>query len=412
MAFDASPGGITGVGVCATVGRFYPLRCGGGERHLHLLARALVAKGVDLAIVMPWQDDRWLRFELLDGNVPLYRHYCWGLRVKDGHRQRGLGRVGTPIYIAGLLRQLWDLRDRWTVVHAHQGTEHAFVSVLAAKLWGRRSVVTLWNSRQYADRLVLLRRRSRLLGPLMWRVILQADIFVAVSSDIAQELEVQRVPKERIVRIPFGIDPSRFSPIEPERKGRLRQELGLPEFGTLVVCATRLLRRQKGLDVLLAAWRRVVSDGGNPYLVLLGDGQDRSGLESEARELGLAERVVFTGWRENPETYLAACDLFVLASRSEGLPNALLEAMACGLPVVATQVSGSVDVVNDQVGYLVPVEDAEALAARLRHLIEAPDLRRRMGANARRLIETHYSIQRTAEQHIALYQELAGEIKP
>ena len=189
MAFDASPGGITGVGVCATVGRFYPLRCGGGERHLYLLARTLVAKGVDLAIVMPWQDDRWPRFELLDGGVPLYRHYCWGLRVKDGHRQRGLGRVGTPIYIAGLLRQLWDLRDRWTVVHAHQGTEHAFVSVLAAKLWGRRSVVTLWNSRQYADRLVLLRRRSRLLGPLMWRVILQADRFVAASSDIAEELE-------------------------------------------------------------------------------------------------------------------------------------------------------------------------------------------------------------------------------
>jgi glycosyltransferase involved in cell wall biosynthesis len=246
----------------------------------------------------------------------------------------------------------------------------------------------------------------------MWCLILNADRFVAISSDIAQELEAQGVTSERIARIPNGVDANRFSPLRADQKEQLRQELGLPRSAVLAICATRLLRRQKGLDVLLAAWQRLVSEGGDVYLVLLGDGQDRSELESEARELGLTEHVGFVGWRENPETYLAACDLFVLASRSEGLPNALLEAMACGLPVVATQVSGSRDVINDQVGYLVPVEDVGALATRLRHMIEAPELRRQMSANARRLVETRYSIRRTADQHIALYQELARELKP
>ncbi|GAB4222597.1 MAG: glycosyltransferase family 4 protein [Spirochaetales bacterium] len=144
-------------------------------------------------------------------------------------------------------------------------------------------------------------------------------------------------------------------------------------------------------------------------LELVGDGPDRESLQALARELGLTDRVIFAGQRLDVPQRLKDADLFVLATRWEGFPRSILEAMRAGLPVVATDVGGCREsVVDGETGFLVPKEDPQELQNRLRLLIESPDLRIRMGRSGRRRFEEHFTFQRMYERTLAVYQEVTG----
>jgi glycosyltransferase involved in cell wall biosynthesis len=139
----------------------------------------------------------------------------------------------------------------------------------------------------------------------------------------------------------------------------------------------------------------------------VGDGPLRASLEAHARRLGLRERVVFAGVREDVAGVLALLDVVVLPSHTEGLSNVLLESMAMARPVVATAVGGNPDVLRDGVsGRLVPARDAEALAAAVVGLLEDPVRARAMGCEARRVVEREFSRQRMVEAYEALYRGL------
>ena len=202
--------------------------------------------------------------------------------------------------------------------------------------------------------------------------------------------------------IPNGIETGRFAQAEP--LADLRQRDGEVLIGTVGV-----LRPEKRLDRLL----RVFAGLGQKRplrLVIAGDGAERPGLEALAQELGIADCVTFTGFVDQPETVLAALDMFALTSDTEQMPYSLIEAMAAGLPVVATDV-GDVRAMlpEDQRMNVFAREDERGLTARLAQLIEAPEQRQRAGSAMARHAAAQYGIEVMIERYRRLFH---GETAP
>lgn len=228
-----------------------------------------------------------------------------------------------------------------------------------------------------------------------------ADRITCVSEQVA-DFVVQRigVPREKTVVIPNGVESEEFDDLPTSEKAR--SALNLPPDKALVGTVTRL-NEVKRVDVLLEASARLE----RTHTVIVGDGPERRGQEAMAHRLGLAARVHFVGQQLDVRPWLAALDVFALSSDWEGMSNALLEAMAAGLPVVATAVGGTPEVVVDGVtGILVPPRDPDALAEAILRLLRDPDLRRSMGQAARARIEQHFSIEETVRRTEELYTTL------
>jgi glycosyltransferase involved in cell wall biosynthesis len=217
-----------------------------------------------------------------------------------------------------------------------------------------------------------------------------AHSIVANSSTAARALEAEGVPRERIEIIRNGLDPGAFTP---------RVFDGAPR--TLLVVAN--LRPEKAHDVLFRATADLVTRHPRLRLRVVGDGPARAALEALARSLRLDRVVEFLGHREDVPAIAADSDIFVLPSRSEASPNAVIEAMAAGLPIVATDVGGIPELVDhERNGLLVPPDRPAALAAAVERLVTAPDLAARLGAEGRRRAERH-SFDRMAASFERLY---------
>jgi glycosyltransferase involved in cell wall biosynthesis len=247
---------------------------------------------------------------------------------------------------------------------------------------------------------------------LAYRVLYRAGsrhraVFVAVSAAVADSIS-QRfgVRRARIVTIPNGIDVDRY-PADVDRDA-LRASLGMGTTDTVVISVAKLYR-QKGHLVLVEAMRRVMAGRGHVHLVLAGDGPERSAVEQAVQASGHAERIHLLGERGDVGALLGASDVFVLASLWEGLPMALLEAMASGLPVVATTVAGSSQVVEDRrSGLLVPPGDAGALAAAIGEICDDQELAERLRVGGRERVEDGFSAAAQARAHAELYARLAA----
>ncbi len=226
------------------------------------------------------------------------------------------------------------------------------------------------------------------------------DGFVAVSDDVANAIAAAyRPPRGRLFVIPNGVDVERYrGPVDRED---VRRSLGIAAESRLVIVVAKLFA-QKGHGVLLDA---LPSASLRPQdaVLLVGEGPERDQLERTARDRGLTA-VRFLGNRPDVPRLLAASDLFVLPSLWEGLPMALLEGMASGLPVIATDVAGSRQVVaTGQNGILVPPGDAGALAASVTRLRADEAERARLGTAARESVEARFSAARQAERHAEVY---------
>ena len=298
------------------------------------------------------------------------------------------------------------------IVHVHGAAELAWLAAPVARRQGARMLFTAhgyfgpgarWSYR-IAARLL---RRARI--PV-----------IAVSGQERQRWRRCGYPEEAIVVVPNGVPDSTVAaarvPTEPEpgtphleRRDALLRALGVavPPDGQLVAVVARL-EPQKGIAVLLEAAARLAMTFPRLHVVVMGDGSLRSQLESQARHLGLAGRVVFKGSVPRAASYLPAFDAFCLPSSDEALPLAVLEAMAAGCAVVATRVGGVPEVVRDGVdGLLVEPEDPEALAGALRHLLGSPSALAEMRRAARRRYETSFTSRHMASKTLAVYRQLA-----
>lgn len=246
-----------------------------------------------------------------------------------------------------------------------------------------------------------LRLHHWLLRPAI-RAIWRRSHAVVANSTGLQALALRTAPELPIAVIPNGVDSGRFSPAPPDPT---------PPRSPLRLLFVGRLSFQKGVDTLLRALARI--GGSELRLMLVGDGPERASLEAQARAAGLAGQVRFSGWQERaalPEIYRAA-DCFVFPSRDEGMPNALLEAMATGLPLIASRIAGNEELVLPGVnGLLVPADDVEALADALRKLLADPSARAEMGRASRRRALAEYGWRSSAQAYLALLESLSSGV--
>jgi glycosyltransferase involved in cell wall biosynthesis len=218
-----------------------------------------------------------------------------------------------------------------------------------------------------------------------------AHAVVANSSAARDQLEREGVPADKLRLITNGLDVRRFAPMPPG--GDIRR-----------IAMVANLRPEKGHDLLLAAAPRILARYPDASFTFIGEGSRREALETLTRALGITDRVHFMGESRDVAPILAKHDLFVLPSRSEAFPNALIEAMATALPVVATSVGGIPEVVRSGVnGRLVRPDDVDALADAVLALMDDPAAAAALGRAARADVERHYTIDRMVERFEQLY---------
>ncbi len=231
--------------------------------------------------------------------------------------------------------------------------------------------------------------------------------FIAVSENVKTSMleSLPGIPEGRIITVCNSVEASRYG--DRARRDDLRRELGLGEDDRIAaVVAT--LKEQKGHRFLLNALPKVVKQYPDLKVLFIGDGELRDALQSRTLGLGLENYVHFLGNRSDVPALLAASDYFILPSLWEGLPMALAEAMASGLPVIATRVSGTSQVmIHAETGLLVPPGNSDELSFAMLKLLSNPVRATEMGAAARRRVEVHFSAQAQAREYVALFtQEL------
>lgn len=372
-----------------------PLGGGAGNATAHLaLEFAGLGHGVTV-LTSAWRD--LPRIERADGltihRVPVVRHRmdrCTPLEM-------------ITFLVSGLVVAGAVCRDtRPDVVIAFFGIPCGPIGLAMKILSGLPYIVSLRGGDVPGFQPYDLASYHRVLGGTIRYIWRRAGAVVANSEGLGR-LARATAADVPVLIIPNGVDPERFSP----------GGCPYPEGPVRIGVAGRLVF-QKGVDVLLKALSRMPLCA-HVFLDVIGDGGAKPDLERLARELGVADRVRFLGWKtppEMPEVY-RQLDAFVLPSRDEGMPNVVLEAMASGLPVVATRIAGNEElVVQGETGFLVPPEDPDALADALTTLVRDPSLRERMGSAGRTLVEDRYTWTRVAEQYLGIMERVAGRKHP
>lgn len=380
-------------------GAYYPEVSGGGVQCREVV-RALQGRA-KFTILTTSADFSLPVAEEVDG-VPVYRV---GVDVS---------RVGSKLVAALRLASTFiRLRGQFDIVHLHGFSQKSLLLIMLTRLFRKKLVLKL-TSVGHDDPLSI---RTR--GRLAFWCYSRADLFVGVSPRLQQLYCASGLPGEKFWLIPNGVDLGRFRPGDQRERQALRRELGLPEELTLILFVG-FFSHEKRPDVLFKSWTRMVSgDLPSTGLVFVGATRSRyyevdSGLaqniRSEAQHLGVEKHVVFVEVTLEIEKYYRAANVFVLPSSREGLPNALLEGMATGLPCIASRIHGVTDVVIDHGvnGFLVPPGDVGALENALRSLLQDPTFAQELGSRARATVEEGYSIARTAGSYLEAYQRLAG----
>ncbi len=379
------------------------------------IATHVAAEGHVVHVVAPWHPDI-CRGDVEQGvHLHFYRYAphpslnVWGYAqslLGDANLKRRV--MGTlPFAIVGSIRGLADQIKQhgpFDLIHAHWAIPNGLPAALVAQWHRLPLVVSLHGSDVYVA------EKSGLIATAAAQIFHSAAATTACSSDLLQRGIALGAQQESTHLVPYGINPEAFRPT-PSARARVCEELRIPPTTPIVLGLGRLVYK-KGFDILLEAWPRVLESHPTALLVIAGYGDLREQLETQAERLGVERRVRFVGQLERlrAATYLAAANVFTLPivrdQGTDGLPNVLLEAMGSGCPVVASQIAGVPDVVEDGVsGLLVPERDPQSLAEAITRLLSDNDLAQRLGAAARHRIETTFTWQQTAARFINIYQQ-------
>lgn len=310
-----------------------------------------------------------------------------------------------------MLAALLRLVPRVDLVHI-QGfsTKNILISAVA-KLAGRPVAISLQTARH--DEPAAVKAQGRL----AWWAFASADRYLSVSPALAAAALAAGLPAGKIEEAPNGVDIARFAPATADQRTTLRRQLNLP-IDRPIVLFVGVISPDKQPHVLLDAWLQLQSDPASastlvfvgatdPALFELG-GRLIDQLRATAKSSAFADRVVFVPAIDHIQDYFRASDVYAMPSLREGLPIALLEAMACGLPCVASHLPGSTDAVIEHGvnGRLTPAGDARGLASAIGQVLADPVAAARMGAAARRTVESRYTIERVAEMWLAAYNHV------
>lgn len=385
-------------GVLMVTGAYYPEVSGGGLQCREIV-RAL-GDSVEVIVLTTSTDPSLPAVGKVDG-VPVHRVPV------DVDRW-----ISALTAAARLVAAFVGLRSRFQIVHLHGFSRKSMLVILLARLSGKKVILKL-SSAGYDDPLAV-----RAKGSVRFWCYSRADLFVGVSPALGELYDSSGLPRERFRLIPNGINLGRFRPGDPRERQALRRELELPDDLALILFVG-FFSREKHPDLLFQAWARLQGQEVPPTgLVFVGATRsryyeiDRSmarRMRTEAQRLGVEKHLVFVEVTHEIEKYYRAADMFVLPSSREGFSNALLEAMATGLPCVASKLDGVTDGLIDHGvnGLLVPSGDVAALQGALRSLLQDPAGAQALGKKARETVRERYSITQTASRVLEAYRTLA-----
>jgi len=343
----------------------FPPRClAGTEIATYNIARHLAKRDYEVHVITSL--DKGLSRESMEEGFYIHRVSSPKVRV--------LGFILFRLKILFLLKKLNP-----DMVHA-QGVGIGICGFLAKKLFKKNYVV--WN-RGYA---VLY--SSRLFDRVSSRLVLKnADAVIALTKDMKKEIQ-RRICNRHVFVIPNGIDLSEF---EGPSLVRTRSELHINPAERIILFVGRL-RPEKAVEYLIEAMNVIGQECPMARLLIVGDGKERQNLESLVTKLDLGKGINFVGEvpHEEVPVYMAASDVFVLSSLSEGFPSVLLEAMAAGLPVVATNVKGLSEIIEEgENGFLVEPRDPEGIAEKVLQFLGDDDLRQRISRNNKKKVREY-----------------------
>jgi len=302
------------------------------------------------------------------------------------------GRLLSLAYFAEAGELAAELRRRGIRhVHNHFANSSCSVATLASTMGGIGLSFTMHGPAIFFE-------------PAKWRIdakIAQARFVACISHFCRSQAMIYADPVTwpKLHVVHCGVEPDRYRPrthTDPPRQ----------------VLFVGRLAAVKGLPMLLDAWAALADEFPDTTLKLVGDGPDRAMLERRVRDRGLADRVVFTGYQSQAQVgaHLAETDLFVMASFAEGVPVVLMEALAAGVPAVATRIAGVGELVEDGVsGLLVPPGDGASLAEAMRTLLSDASMRQRFGAAGRARVEAEFDVSREAAKLRGLFAAARGE---
>lgn len=333
-----------------------------------------------------------------------------GIARQMGSLRRDVAPLHDAVALAQVLDALRDLRPH--IVHTHMakaGTIGRVATAIYNRTAGRDArarIVHTYHGHVLEGYFSPAKTRAFLgIERTLARV---TDCIVAISPRIRQELvDDYRIGRpEQYHVVPLGFDLDRLTAIDDADRVAARAALGIPAGATVVSTAGRLTAIKR-YDLFLDTARLVADRHSEALFLVAGDGELRSALEEQARANGIADRVRFLGWRRDLDTLYAASDVFLLTSRNEGTPVALIESLAAAVPGVSTDVGGVRDVIDsDRVGLLAPFGDTRALADQVQTLLTDRDRRRRMGEAGRQAVSSRYGLDRLIDDIERVYREL------
>ena len=360
---------------------FHPI-VGGTEKQAQRLAHKLKKQGIPISILTR-EVKGSPSIEEVEG-IPVFR------KIKTIE----WGALWGIFYILSTFFFLIRFRKEYDLIHCHhmQGF-HSFVAALIKGPLNKQVIVKVAGGGEKGDISAI---KERKFGSLYLRFMKRADKIISVSKEITSQLRAHDFPPSLIHEIPNGVDTHEFAPREEPLPAQKRWVTYVGRFD-----------RAKGLDDLFRAFKKVHERFPETCLIMVGDGDERENLIRLAHELGIAPYARFEGIQEDVKSYLRQSEIFAFPSLSEGMSNVLLEAMACGLPIVATRIGGNVDLVENGLnGLLVRPQSPDELSEAIITLLANPARSRQMGREGRKRVEERHSLDRIAGEYMMLYQEL------
>lgn len=383
--------------IAMVLSRCFPDATGGTEIQAHRLARTLARRDHDVRVFGLNSENERPAFEALDG-----------VRI---HRVRSLlragrpagGGLGTPLVIGRFVTAIRRAGGRFHVIHSHLASFPTAAAVAAGRMTRARVIVKLAGSGEIGDLATLGRIGWRAYGPIIRAAVRRVDGVVATTDELAAEATNFGFEAPRIVRIPNGVEIPPLGRLDPGARADMRRSLGCADRA--VVLSVGRLQKSKRYDLLIEAIDRLRGSVPSTLAIIVGDGPERDALASMVDSRGLRDHVRLAGFVPGPGFYPAA-DLFALCSESEGMSNALLEAMAHALPSVLSDIPSFRETASNETAVFFTIPDAAALASALSSLLRDQGRAGRLGDAARARARAHFDIERIADAHERLYGAL------
>jgi len=289
----------------------------------------------------------------------------------------------------------WVRRNGIDILHAH-GYKSDLYSLFAARLAGKKVISTPhgWSKEENDWKLKLYESLDR-------RCMRYLDRVCPLSPELREDIEKCGMRSARNIYIPNGVDLDEADQVT-ERMDKPGEWITIGYVGQLI--------ERKNIPVLLKAFRMVSEKREDLQLCLIGDGPLRQSLIMTAEELGISDRVRFTGYCEDALAWMKTFDMFVLPSQLEGIPRCLMEAAALGIPIIASDIPGSREMVEHmRTGLLFPVDDPDRLAESILFVLDHREEARIMCRSAREKVEERFSAKRMAQEYLSLYRDVSGK---